>query len=64
LVQVGDRNHTAGFQDTHGPVDLRFGGDPVVSGSREHSVKVMFRYVGFLEVTDCDRQGWRGEGLT
>src|ERR1700761_1047473 len=61
LVQVSDRDHTAGLQDTRRPVDLRFRGDPVVSGSREHGVKTMFPYVGFLEVTDYDRQGGRWE---
>jgi hypothetical protein len=57
LVQADDRNHAAGLQDTHRSIDLRFRGDPVVSGSREHGVKAVFPYVDFLEVTDRDREG-------
>jgi hypothetical protein len=56
LVQVDDRNHTAGLQDTRRSVNLRFRGDPVVYGSREHGIKTVFLHVDFLEVTNCDRQ--------
>ncbi len=56
LVQVDDRDHAAGLQDTGRLIDLGFLGDPVVSGGREHGIKAVFPHVNLLEVANCDRQ--------